>query len=330
MLRLLPLLLLAATFPDDYKPSPCAPANVCESYKRSSIVNMGAAALGLTALTETWVDAHWDEIIGSFGPQCQKLASCYAQPNNTFVFCDDVVAKEMIATCDARFAKGTNDHTQCNQLVRVYAAGITHQSRPRWEAAQACTAKAQQTAERKLEVSITPAAIPLDYTGNVFVYALDAETRVPVRASVTIGDDVIFTMLAPEGRATTWYPAPWKPKLVRVGNAQGHRDVAPPQVTVQAKGYTTVIMPIPVTIPKMTAEIAPATLKRGKNTVTITTKDASTGEPVEARVMIGERVLGESNQPLELELKRGQKRDEIWVTSMWDHYSDVVVLPAER
>jgi hypothetical protein len=73
-----------------------------------------------------------------------------------------------------------------------------------------------------------------------------------------------------------------------------------------------------------------ASLKRGKNTVTVTAIDSKTGKPVDARVMIGEHDVAEAGQPFELNLKKGEKREEIWIRSSFERYSDVVVAPAER
>jgi hypothetical protein len=78
----------------------------------------------------------------------------------------------------------------------------------------------------------------------------------------------------------------------------------------------------------VTMDPDPSKLKRGKNTVTITARDAATGTPVEARVMGGSSVLGKTNVPFELEIVKGQKRPEIWVTSLYDRYNDVVVVSA--
>ena len=80
--------------------------------------------------------------------------------------------------------------------------------------------------------------------------------------------------------------------------------------------------------PSMTP--APAKLKPGKNTVTVTATDPVSGKPVDARVLIGYRDIAEANVPFELEVKKGEKREEIWVRSSWDRYHDTVVAPAGR
>jgi hypothetical protein len=141
----------------------------------------------------------------------------------------------------------------------------------------------------------------------------------------------IYASDSPEGMPTSFYFVPWKGKLVRTPNAQGHSDVLPPEVRIESPGYKTVSFRLPVDVPKMILKMDPdpSKLKRGKNIVTITATDATTGKPVEARVMGGDTVLGKTNAPFELELVKGQKRPEIWVTSLFDRYSDVVIAPAE-
>jgi hypothetical protein len=48
------------------------------------------------------------------------------------------------------------------------------------------------------------------------------------------------------------------------------------------------------------------------------------------RVMAGDLVLGNANAPVTLEWKKGQKRPEIWITSLFDRYGDEVVAPAQQ
>jgi hypothetical protein len=115
-------------------------------------------------------------------------------------------------------------------------------------------------------------------------------------------------------------------KWVRVPNADGHTDIVAPTVTLSFAHHPQMKFPLPVQVPKMTAVMQPATLKPGRNTVTVITKDAITGAPVEARVMYGDLTIGESNQPVVIEVKKGAKRPDVWVTSLFDAYGDVVVL----
>jgi hypothetical protein len=71
--------------------------------------------------------------------------------------------------------------------------------------------------------------------------------------------------------------------------------------------------------------MTPAKLHPGKNRVTVTARDAESGKPVEGRVMAGELVAGDTDQLLEIEVPRRGKAPEIWVTSLFDAYGDVVV-----
>jgi hypothetical protein len=101
-----------------------------------------------------------------------------------------------------------------------------------------------------------------------------------------------------------------------------------PEVRIEAPGYRVESFRVPVEVPVMKVTMKPAKLKRGKNSVTITAIDSITGKPVEARVMAGEIVAGKTNAPFQLEISG--KRPEIWITNLYDRYSDVVVAPAEK
>ena len=46
--------------------------------------------------------------------------------------------------------------------------------------------------------------------------------------------------------------------------------------------------------------------------------------------MLGERTIGPGNTPIEIERGKNEKLPEIWVTSLFDRYSDVVVAKAEK
>jgi hypothetical protein len=120
--------------------------------------------------------------------------------------------------------------------------------------------------------------------------------------------------------------------LQRVPNAAGHTDLVAPTVTVTADGFTPVTFSMPASPRKAVVSMTPpaAKLKRGRNTITVTATDAATGKPIELRVMAGQKILGDSNKPLALEWKSGQKRPEIWTTSLFDKYSDIVVAPAGK
>jgi hypothetical protein len=319
-------------FPDDFKPSPCASAApVCKTFKQSQF--HAVAALRGLELGQEWVDAHWKELSEALAPACAKIATCFA--TNHFTFCNDVVFDEVYATTCNRYPEGSVEREKCGFFVLTYLTGHDRNSREPWEKIQEC-AKAQPPAdgERTFEWWMSPATIGADYPGHFYVYTIDSETRVPVTTRILMDvKQPIYATEVASGLPTSFFKVPWKqPKLVRVPNAEGHRDVAPPEVRLEAPGYKTVTFRLPMDVPKMTVKMSPdpSKLTRGKNTVTITAVDAATGEPVEARVMGGHAVLGKTNVPFELEVVKGQKRPEIWVTSLYDRYSDVVVAPAER
>jgi hypothetical protein len=340
MSRLLAIVLLLAgsalaqsrpPYPDDYKPSPCASvAPVCKTFRQSQFSNI-AAVRGFD-IGQEWVDAHWAELGEALAPSCAKIAACFAQ-NDSFTFCNDVVSTEVNANLCDRYPEGTEDHRKCNFFVRTYLFGHDRNSREPWEKIQECVKAQPSSGERTLEWWMSPATIGPDYPGQFEVYTIDSETHVPIRARLILDVKAqIYASDVPDGLPTSFYPVPWKGKLLRVPNADGHRDVVAPEVRIEAAGYKTVTFRIPFDVPKMTLKMDPdpSKLKRGKNTVTITATDAATGKPVEARVMGGTTVLGKTNIPFELEIVKGQKRPEIWVTSLFDRYNDVVVAAAEK
>lgn len=320
-------------FPADYKPSPCAaPSKVCQSFNQSQMAEV--AAIRGFDIGQEWVDAHWKELTDAIQPSCAKVATCFAAPGSDFMFCNDILQDEVFSVCN-RFPEGSTDRTKCGFFIRTFWAGHDRRSKEPWTEAQACTAAQASagSAERTFEHWIVPAKIGPGYQGSFIIYAIDSETRVPVRAKLHVQTkEPIYAEDSPDGLPTTFYRVPWKPKLMRVPNARGHRDVVPPEVRIEAPGYRSVTLRLPIDVPVMTLEMSPpvAKLKHGKNTVTIVARDASTGEPVEARVMGGHAVLGKTNEPFELELVQGRKRPEIWVTSLYDRYSDVVVARAGK
>lgn len=318
-------------YPSDYKPHPCAPAKGCKTWNPSEFVQAGARLQAYTLLKQAWVTEHWTEMETAIAPYCAKLATCYATRGNTYLFCDDTTAPSMVQVCE-KYEKGSPDHEQCVMFVRTYATGLILNSFEIWKTAQACANATPAPQElRKLDVWMLPATLPLEFNGKFMIRAIDAETRVPVQANVTIGDEDLFAD-TPGGRPMTGYAVKWKTKLVPVKNAQGRTDFVPPQVRVEAAGYEPFTFPLPVEPRRMVVETTMpiAKLKPGKHSVTFTVRDSATGKPVDARVMLGGQPLGEANQPLELEVKRGEKRREIWVKSLFSLYSDVVVAPANE
>lgn len=333
MIRILILSLLLApltlaqpreVFPSDYQPHPCGSGEeACVSFERTKMG--GVAALRAWELDQAWVNAHWDELIAALRPACAKLGTCFSTPGNGWLFCNEAVRNDMYSVCD-RYPSGSTDNRQCFFFVRIYFVGLGLNSKPAWAKMNACGVEAASPGERTFETWMVPDKIDADYEGSLTIYAIDTETRVPVYARVIIPSETpIYATDVPDGKPTTFYSVKWTPKLVRVPAANGHRDVAPPEVRIEAPGYRTVTMAMPMTVPKMIVEMHPAKLAPGKNTITIAARDAVTGAPVEARVMGGSAVLGRTNEPFVLELAKGAKPPEIWVTSLFDAYSDVVV-----
>ena len=310
-------------FPSDYKPSPCAadPAAVCKSIERNRIVSYAALYRGFD-LKEAWLDVHWDEMMGLFAPLCTKIANCFTVKDNTWTFCIDLMRDDFIGTCE-RFPKGSEDRTQCRMLATTYFIGIAGIS-DLHKAAQECAAGQASTGPHRLEAWVRPAKMDLSYNGELTVFAYDAETHLPVRASLSVDAGKLTRT---DGPAAAGSILKWRAGLKRVPNAQNHSDVVLPTATLTATGYEPLTIQFPLEIPTATVTMTPPAtqLKPGSNTITVTAVDSVTGKEVEMRVMAGETVLGDTNRPLQLELPAGKKRPEIWVTSLFDHYSDIVV-----
>jgi hypothetical protein len=318
-------------FPDDYKPSKCQAKDPCATFDRSAINGAGARMQGYTNMRETWINAHIDKLKEDIKPYCAKLATCYGTPGNTSMFCNDVVLTQMMAVCD-QWPQKSDDHDQCFLMMRTYATGIDLKAWDTWTAAQECAKENATPGTRQMEIIVTPKTLPLDFDGKLVIYALDKETRVPLRAIINVDGEILYARDAPDGITTTSYALPWKASLRKVTRADGHSDIVPPKVTVTREGYETVTFPMPLDVRPMVASMtpAPASLKRGKNMITVTAIDSKTGKPIDARVMIGQRDVAEAGKPFEIDLKKGEKREEIWVRSSFERYSDVVVAPAER
>lgn len=340
MKRLIFLLLLALPsfaetpaardpFPSDYTASPCAsdPAAVCKSFAQDRMSESGATFRGFD-IKQEWVDEHWAEMVQAFTPLCAKMASCFTVKGNDWVFCVDLMGKDFLTACD-RFPADSEDRRQCGMFSTIYFMGLGGKSKPH-KAAQECAAAQPASGPRKLEAWIVEPAFEPDFHGPLTAYAYDAETHIPVRARISIDGGTLKSItngIIP----TAGYPVKWRAGFSHVPNAQGHIDMVPPTATFTATGYEPVTVPVPIEVPKLRVEMTPpaAQLKPGMNTITVTTTDSATNQPAEMRVMAGDRVLGKANTPLQLEWNPGQKRPEIWVTSLWGRYSDVVVAPAQ-
>jgi hypothetical protein len=315
-------------YPSDYTPSPCAPDTdkTCLSFTRASFAKHAALIRGYN-IPEEWLDAHWSELLEQVRPTCAKLASCYTLPDNDWQFCLDSMRTEFVSSCD-RYPEGSVDRDGCTMFAMIYWVGIP--ANPAGvEAAHECTAALPPAPEGTLEVvKIDPPQWPMDYNGRVIVYAIDAERRLPLRAKLAIETGKLRSIEGPI--PTAGYPLRYTAKLKRIPSASGkHEDIVVPKITLTANGYKTLVFDAPIELPKMTFEMSPAAehLRRGPNVITITARDTATGQPVSARVMGDDRVLGETNKPFVLEVAKGRRRPEIWLTSLYDQYSDVVVVP---
>jgi hypothetical protein len=303
-------------FPSDYTPQACAPTaeKICESFPMRKMTEY-AAAFRRFDIDGKWVDDHGEEMRQAFLPLCSKIGNCYTVAQNDAVFCWDLLLDEFMATCN-RFPAGSRDHDQCTMFAKIYYMGLGPKLELHKET-QSCAAQTRPEGERTLTYWMTPETIGPDYKGKLTIYAFDAETKIPVKANVTM--DSLSELRYTQGPVTTaGYLLLWEGKARRVPNAAGHRDVVPPTVKLEAIGYKPLTFEMPMSIPRMILEMSPSAgkLKAGKNSFTITARDAETGKPVEARVMAGDIVLGDTNKPLELEIARGEKRPEIWVTSL--------------
>jgi hypothetical protein len=314
-------------FPSDYKPQACA-EDVCTSFPRAQLAQFGAAHRKLQ-LEQDWIDAHWDEMTTVFRPICAKIGNCLAVPGNDWLFCTDFLRWEFIATAD-RYPAGSKDYEQWQGSALMFYIGLKNAIVAAEPKSQACARAQAAPAERKLEAWTKPARIGPDYDGFLTVYAIDAETRIPVKAHITIeGQTLLPAYDSPDGSAMSFYRFRWPVTLNPVPNADGHRDLVVPNAIITAEGYPVTTLPIPYEVPKVIIEMQPpaSKLKRGTNAVTVTARDAATGQPVELRVMAGTRILGNTNKPLTLEITG--KRPEIWATSLFHRYSDMVVAKAQ-
>ncbi|HWW59759.1 MAG TPA: hypothetical protein VN181_00190, partial [Thermoanaerobaculia bacterium] len=238
---------------------------------------------------------------------------------------------EMRAVCEKRYKKGTFEYDQCGMFVETFALGVDQKAKEIAESAQKCGWEKTPKVEKSVPpvVWMEPATIPRDYKGYIIFYSYDPDTKVPVPARVDIENQKVYAPSNPAGNPATYFRFKWPIRFNRVPNAAGHRDVEAPMVTVQADGFPPVKFRMPIDVPKMALQMTPAKLKPGKNTVTIKATDTVTGKPVEARVMFGETIAGDTNKPFELEVPKG-KHPELWVTSLFDRYSDAVIWPAAR
>ncbi|HYM62075.1 MAG TPA: hypothetical protein VEZ11_14430 [Thermoanaerobaculia bacterium] len=320
-------------YPADYKPSPCAPANSCESFPPANFKSAAFSFLGLN-LDEVWLGDHYDGLLRLFAPYCSKQATCLGTAGNASAFCNDVLAFELRDAVARAFprSKSPRDWEQAEFFMEVFALGVDQQALKKWEAAQPCVAalpKAQHI--KPLDAWMFPASIPRDYKDWIRVFTIDPDTHVPIYAEILVEGKTVYTSTNTIGVWASTYPIKMPVKFIRVPDADGHRGLRAPELTVHADGYPDLKFPLPVAIPRMTVSLnpRPSELRPGRNRITVTAKDAETGAPVEARVMIGDDIAGEANTPFDWVFAKG-KRPEIWATSLFDAYPDAIVAKGER
>jgi hypothetical protein len=310
--------------PETFPVAPCAPANSCDSFTDSEIVSASYKYYGLQ-LDMHWVLDHRADILKELGPACQRHATCLATPGSTFWFCDDVLTQEAHTVCPKLFP---ND-APCKTYIEVWLLGIDLRAKDIWKAAQKCSAKSPAPQHSKpLDVWVSPEVLPANFKGKLTFFARDPDTHLPVYAKFAFDNQIIYAPANPEGLPATIYPFDYTPKFKRVPNADGHTDVVPPTVTVTAPNYPTTTFQLAAEVPKMTATMNPGELHGGKNVITIEARDATTGKPVEARVMLGGDPIGDTNLPITLNLNRKGEHAEIWITSLFNKYSDMVIAKA--
>src|SRR5215212_2300251 len=189
-------------FPDDYKPSVCAPANSCQTFDRSAMRSAAFKFLGLK-LDPHWLDAHGDEMVAAFEPVCRKQATCLATPGNLFAFCNDIVSPELRGICDERYPKekNTEDHEQCEVFMETFTLGVDQRTQAIWNTAQACANERTPAVDKTtpLVTWVTPAEIPLDYSGYISLNAIDPDTRVPIQADFSVEGQIIYVSTNPVG-----------------------------------------------------------------------------------------------------------------------------------
>jgi hypothetical protein len=319
-------------FPSDYTPSPCAVQTSCISFNDSAMVSAGSNFLAFR-LDGNWAAQHGTEIKEAVAPFCRKHATCQGTANNSYTFCDDVLAAEARPVCEKLFPKGkdANDWEQCKMYLEVYLMGIDQNGINTWKTAQACVKKQPPATHAKpLDVWVVPASIPYEHKGYVTFYGIDPDTKVPILADVDFENQTMYAEANPAGRSATYYPMKLPFKYVRVPNKEGHTDAAPPMVTIHAPGYPPTSFRLPVPVPTAIAEMKPAALQPGKNVITVTARDSISGRAIDGRVMLGNDEAGFTNQPIAIEWKKGTKRPELWLKPYLNRYGDVVLEPAEK
>jgi hypothetical protein len=310
--------------PDTFPVAPCAPENICLGFADSELQSSAFKFYGLQ-IDMRWVADHKADVLKPLENACKRHATCLATPGSTFWFCDDVLSVEAHAVCPKLFP---NDE-QCKTYIETWLLGVDLHAKDLWKRAQKCASKTSAPQHSKpLEVWMKPEVLPPHFKGKITFFARDADTHLPVYAKFTFENQIVYASANPEGLPATIYPFDYTPKFKRVPNGDGHTDVVPPTMTVTAPNYPTSTFQLAAEVPRMIVTMKPNALHGGKNVITIEARDLTTGKPVEARVMSGDDVIGETNVPITLNLNRKGQHQEIWVTSLFDKYNDMVVAKA--
>jgi hypothetical protein len=320
-------------YPDDYKPVPCAPVS-CESFNEDDLHSAAYSFLGLN-VNAPWFQAHEAELRDLITPFCKKRNTCMATPGNVNMFCDDLVTPEIRTICGKKYSKpeDAKDLEQCQAWVETWALGMTQKSYKPWLAAQECAKPYGVMHTQTPDVWMAPASIPSDYTGYLTFFAIDRDTHVPVFGHISGWEgNILYAPSNPTGETATYYPFQGPFQLVRVPRPDGHTDIAGPMLTMKFDFYPAMTFRMAIDIPKLTVTVEkdPKYGLPGKHEITVKALDAVSGKPVELVVMAGTFALGPSNTTLSIDRKKGEKLPEIWVTSLFNRYSDLVVAPAEK
>ena len=313
-------------FPDDYTPTKC-PAVSCKSYEESEMASAGSAFLGFT-LDPKWLQANLPKIIPEMQKLCDKVTTCFATANNSKVFCLDIMSGEFSDSCSKLYSEKA-DLEACRETVNTYLLGLDMKMQPRYDATRACAMQNETPRPNKtLDVWTVPAEIKaVRSVNNITVYAVDHDTHVPILGDITIEDQKVYSSVNPVGSTATGYQFGWPLKYLHVKNADGRKETLAPTITVTAQGYPPVSFRMPVVIPTVTVTVEPKleSLRTGKSQdVTVKVVDAQTGELVEGRVIANNKVLGPTNEPFKLDVRKG-KRPDIWVIELSNGASDVLV-----
>lgn len=348
-MRLLPIALLSCAlpafaqshdpFPPDYTPSPCAVEDSCKTFPRSNMPSAALQELGFR-LDAFWVDQHFDAVVNAMAPACRRHATCLGTAGNIFWFCNETLGIEVRPICDKLFPRNVSptDWNECTWLRDTILMGIEG-VKGAWQAKQECAKAAAKPHTKPLDFWMVPAKLPVGFSGDLMFYALDPDTHVPVLARIEFEGQQVWSPANPAGNPITFHAVPYTLKFNRIPNADGHTDVVPPTITVISPAYPAAVpgpaypdlkLRLPVDVPKVIVEMNPpaAKLRRGKNSVIIAARDADSGKPVEMQIMLGEDAIGQTNKPVTIEIAKGGHHPEIWLTSVFNRYSDVVVAKA--